>query len=61
MDNVTIKAGTTGGTLLAIAANLKSDDVIKTIVLGSIGAIVSFFVSLALKLLMKKLREGRSK
>lgn len=48
------KHGTAGGTLLIILANIRSADIIKTIVLAAIGAVVSFAVSLLLKQLMKK-------
>ena len=47
-------AGTIGGTLLSIAATINSDDIAKTIILASAGAIVSFFVSLLLKCLIRK-------
>lgn len=46
--------GTVGGTLLSVMANLGSSDVVKTMVLASIGATVSFIVSLLLKCLFKK-------
>ncbi len=46
--------GTAGGTLLSVMANIGSSDVVKTIVLASIGATVSFIVSLLLKCLFKK-------
>ena len=47
-------AGTIGGTLLSIVATINSEDVAKTIILASSGAIVSFFVSLLLKCLIRK-------
>lgn len=53
MDSGT-KAGTIGGTFLTIIVNIKGEDVIKTIVLAGIGAIVSFFVSLGLKYLTRR-------
>lgn len=46
--------GTAGGTFLSIAPNLSSDDIVKTIILASVGAIVSFTISLLLKILNKK-------
>lgn len=52
----TTKTGTAGGTLLTIFANIKSEDVIKTCVLAGIGAVVSFGVTLLLKLLIKRIR-----
>lgn len=55
-DNTT-KAGTTGGTLLTIFANISSEDVIKTIILAAIGAAVSFTVTILLKALIKRLKK----
>lgn len=46
--------GTVGGTLLSVMGNTGSSDVVKTMVLASIGATVSFMVSLLLKCLFKK-------
>ena len=55
-DNST-KAGTAGGTLLTIFANISSEDVIKTIILAAIGAAVSFTVTIFLKALIKRLKK----
>ncbi|OPZ15535.1 MAG: hypothetical protein BWZ05_02261 [Bacteroidetes bacterium ADurb.BinA245] len=55
-DNTT-KAGTAGGTLLTIFANITSEDVIKTIILAAIGAAVSFTVTIFLKALIKRLKK----
>lgn len=55
-DNTT-KAGTAGGTLLTIFANISSEDVIKTIILAGIGAAVSFTVTIFLKALIKRLKK----
>jgi hypothetical protein len=46
--------GTAGGTFLSVLPNLHSEDVLKTVLLASIGAVVSFIVSMALKTLLKK-------
>jgi mannitol-specific phosphotransferase system IIBC component len=46
--------GTAGGTFLSMAPNINSEDIVKTIILASIGAIVSFMISLLLKSLQKK-------
>jgi mannitol-specific phosphotransferase system IIBC component len=46
--------GTAGGTFLSIIPNLNSADIIKTIVLAIIGAIVSFSISVLLKYFSKK-------
>lgn len=61
MEDTGTKAGTIGGTFLTIAANIQNGDVLKTIVLAAIGAIVSFSVSLMMKLLILKLRKYLSK
>ncbi len=47
-------AGTIGGTFVSIVPNLASEDIIKTILLACIGAIVSFIVSLLLRRILKK-------
>ena len=52
-SNTTL-VGTAGGKLLSVLPNLHSEDVLKTIILASIGAIVSFSISLLLKFLIRK-------
>ena len=51
--NFTLR-GTAGGTFLSVLPNLSSEDVFKTVILAAIGAIVSFLLSLVLKLFIKK-------
>lgn len=51
--NLTLR-GTAGGTFLSVLPNLSSEDVFKTVILAAIGAIVSFLLSLVLKLFIKK-------
>jgi hypothetical protein len=46
--------GTVGGTFLSVLPNLHSEDVLKTIILAALGAIVSFIISMLLKYLIKK-------
>lgn len=46
--------GTVGGTFLSVVPNLHSEDVLKTVLLAAIGAIVSFGISMALKFIIKK-------
>ena len=55
-DNTT-KRGTAGGALLTIFANINSEDLIKTAILAAIGAVVSFGVTLILKLLVKRIKK----
>lgn len=46
-------AGTVSGTALTVMVNVGSSDVIKTVVLAALGAVVSFTVSVLLKWLFK--------
>ena len=48
--------GTAGGTFLSIVPNLHSEDIVKTVVLATVGAVVSFVISLVLKSLQRKRR-----
>ena len=48
-----IKATTIGGTLVVLLANINGEDILKTVVLTGIGAVVSFIVSLLIKALTK--------
>ena len=54
-DNHTI-AGTLGGTAYVLLAQISSTETIKTMLLAVLGAMVSFFVSLFLKWVVRKLR-----
>ena len=55
-DNTT-KRGTVSGTLLTIFANISGEDLIKTAILAAIGAVVSFGVTVLLKLLVKRFKK----
>ncbi|WP_445737635.1 hypothetical protein [Mariniflexile sp.] len=46
--------GTAGGTFLSVLPNIHSEDIVKTAILATVGAIVSFTISLILKSLTKK-------
>lgn len=48
------QVGTAGGTFLSIVPNVYSEDVLRTVVLAIVGAVVSFVVSVLLRCLMKK-------
>ncbi len=54
MQSNSLTVGTLGGTFLSIIPNLNSEDVVKTILLATIGAVVSFIVSLLLRCILKK-------
>jgi hypothetical protein len=56
MENGTILA-TISGTGLTVLANIGSSDIIKTVLLAAIGAVVSFGVSVSLKWLVKRFRK----
>jgi len=49
--------GTVSGTVLTVVMNIGSSDIIETVVLAALGAVVSFSVSLLLKWLAKKIRK----
>jgi mannitol-specific phosphotransferase system IIBC component len=49
--------GTVSGTVLTVAVNVGSSDILKTVILASLGAVVSFSVSLLLKWLVKKFKK----
>lgn len=50
-------AGTAGGTLLSMLPNINSADLVRTVLLAAVGALVSFFLTLLLKLLIRKFRK----
>jgi hypothetical protein len=50
------KFGTAGGALATFLFNLQSADILKTLILATIGATVSFFVSLFLKWFLSYLK-----
>lgn len=56
MPNST-QLGTLGGTFLSIVPNVTSADLLQTAVLAFVGAVVSFFVSVLLKWLLKNRKE----
>jgi mannitol-specific phosphotransferase system IIBC component len=49
--------GTVSGTVLTVLVNIGSSDVLKTVVLAALGAVVSFSVSLLLKWLHNKFKK----
>ncbi|MGG7035745.1 MAG: hypothetical protein ACI7YS_11220 [Flavobacterium sp.] len=48
-----LRIGTASGTILSIAPNILSEDIVKTVILAVIGAMVSFGVTLLLKSIKK--------
>jgi hypothetical protein len=52
----TMRAGTLGGTLLVIVIQIQQGELIKTAILASIGAVVSFGVTTLLRWVMKKVK-----
>lgn len=55
ISNSTIST-TASGTFLSILPNLNSEDVVKTVILATIGAVVSFTLSFVFKIFTKKYR-----
>jgi mannitol-specific phosphotransferase system IIBC component len=53
------KAGMTGGMVLTLLSTVNSGDVIKTIVLAAVGAVVSFGVSMLLKMLAARMKKRK--
>lgn len=51
--------GTVSGTVLTVAVNIGSSDVIKTVVLAALGAVVSFSVSVLLKWLVSRFKKKK--
>lgn len=56
--NVALGMNTASGTMLSIIPNIMSQDIVKTIILAVVGAVVSFTVSLVLKRLSKPKRKS---
>lgn len=52
------KAGTVGGILTILLANINSGEILKTIALAAIGAVVSFTVSIFLKWVIRRVKKG---
>ena len=52
------KAGTAGGTLLAVLTNIDPSDLVRTCILAAIGASVSFGMSLFWKWVVRKFRNS---
>ena len=51
-------AGTAGGTLLTIVTSLHMEEVMRTVILACLGAVVSFSFSLFMKWLVKRVRKS---
>ena len=51
--NLSIRVGTAGGTFLSIVPNIHSADVMRTVLLAAVGAVVSFTISWLLKWILK--------
>ena len=55
VDNST-KLSTAFGTILTIFVNIRTEDLIKTILLAAVGGISSFIATLLLKFLIRKIQ-----
>lgn len=45
---------TLGGTMLTVAVHIASEDILKTVILAALGAVVSYLVSLLMKRLFRR-------
>jgi ABC-type phosphate/phosphonate transport system permease subunit len=54
INDVNTRTNTFVGTVLTIFVNIQIEDLMQTIILAAVGAIVSFLVSIALKVLKNK-------
>jgi len=52
-----LRAGTAGGTLTILLVNIAAGDLLKTALLAAVGAVVSFSMSLLLRVLVKRWRK----
>jgi len=57
VNDSSTQTGTIGGTLLSIVANISSGDLFRTAILAAVGAIVSFTVSVLLKMLLHRIKK----
>lgn len=53
--------GAIGGTVVSVFAHIDSSDILRTIVLGALGAVVSFVASHTCKWLWKKIMNWKKK
>jgi len=56
-----LSAGVLGGTFLTTITHIGSEDIITTIVLATLGAIVSFTASMMMKVFIKSIKKQRKK
>jgi len=49
--------GTVGGTILSIVPHLENTDVIRTLILATVGAVVSFLVTQVLKWMKTRIKK----
>lgn len=53
----TTAIGTVSGTVLTVAANIDSQDYVKTVILAAVGATASFLMSVLLKWLWQRIKK----
>jgi hypothetical protein len=56
IENDTI-AGTVGGTVLSAIPNLDTGDVLRTLILATVGAVASFLATQFLKWILKRIKK----
>jgi uncharacterized membrane protein (UPF0136 family) len=58
-DDHTTVAGTVTGTVITVAANIDSQDYLRTVILACVGAIASFVISIVLKWIWSRFAEKK--
>ncbi len=56
-----MRAGTIGGTVVAIITNIAVAEIFKTAILAAVGAVVSFSISVLMKWVVNKIRMRKKK
>ena len=52
--DLSLRIGTVAGTLLSAAPHVASSDILRTVILAAIGAVVSYFVSYILRMFQRR-------
>ncbi len=61
VESAESKAGVAGGFILSVLANLNSVDILSTILLAAIGAIVSFVVTIVCKQIQRQVNKYKGR
>jgi mannitol-specific phosphotransferase system IIBC component len=62
MDTITVSntiAGTAGGTLLVVLLHIQADEILKTVLLAFVGAVVSYSTSVCIRWVIERFRKEK--